>query len=121
VTRFYSWRVNGQWRGCPVEWWDALLGPKPDDDFDCNGCTSSPDRYMGYHIWPACRIHDWHYDIDGPDVPRILADLIFRINIWRILRAQNCPRLRAIYLSFAYWGAVSLVGRPFYRRGKRVP
>lgn len=113
--------IAGSLRECPSAWWSRLVGPKPENLWGgCDGCTSSPDYWMGYAVWPACVIHDWHYCDEGPDIPRILADLIFRINIWRVLRAQGCPRYRSAYVALAYWSAVAASGRRYFKRSKHA-
>lgn len=111
----YFFLVGGQWRLCRDEWWDAMLGPKPPAEYTCNGCTASPDIYLGYHLWPACRIHDYHNEQDGPDVPWILGNLIFRINVWRLLRIQGASWGRSVRVSALYWTGVTAFGWPFYR------
>jgi hypothetical protein len=111
--------IRGRLRDCPDTWWEPLIGPKPEADFDCNGCTASPDVYMGFHLWPACRIHDWHYDEKGPDISRFRADATFRLNIWRVMRAQGAPIHRAWYVAGIYYAAVRAAGGRAYR--PRVP
>lgn len=121
TARIIRLLVGGKERPCLSHWWEPLIGPKPHRKWKgCDGCTSSPDYWMGFAIWPACYIHDWHYSEDGPKYPRILADLIFRINIWRVLRAQGCPRFRAVYVSALYWWGVSIGGMAHFKgRGRR--
>lgn len=111
--------VSGEPRECPAELWERLIGPKPADDWkDCNGCSASPDSWRGLILWPGCRIHDWHYSSDGPDIPRILADLILRINLWRCLRAQGAPWWRAGFVAAGYHAGVTIGGRRAYKPGR---
>lgn len=109
--------VAGELRPCPREWWDALLGPKPPEGWDgCNGCTGAPDELWGFTLWPACYIHDAHYAGIG-NVPRFLADLIFRVNLWRLVRMQGGTRLQAVAIAGPYWLGVMIGGVPHYKRG----
>jgi hypothetical protein len=55
-----------------------MWGPAPPYDFEDNGCTFSPDGW--WH--KACRWHDYHYS-EHCDIPRILADLYFFLNLWK--------------------------------------
>lgn len=114
----YVFKVGGRDRNCPCEWWDCLIGPKPADDWaECDGCTCSPDYALGgFAIWPACRIHDFHYNVAAPPVTRGEADSIFRKNIYRCLRAQGCPWYRAAYTALVYWRAVRRFGASHYRK-----
>lgn len=103
--------VAGERRFVRPEVWDRLIGPKPSDDWTgCDGCTASPDSLAGYAIWPACRIHDWHWCEDGPGIPHVLSNLILRINVWRCLRAQGCPWWQAVPIAAAYWLGVTAGG-----------
>lgn len=111
-----TFTVGGERRSVPREWWDALLGPKPDDAWaDCDGCTGIPERLRHFLIWPACRIHDWQ--CSSGVVPRVLADLIFRINLWRLVRMQRGGWLAAVAVAIPLWLGVSVgallgIGRP---------
>lgn len=112
-----SFTVSGDPRECPAELWKKLIGEKPPEDWTgCNGCSASPDFWRGLILWPACLIHDWHYCAEGPDVPRVLADLILRINLWRCLRWQGAPRWRAAVVAATYHAGVTIGGRRAYKR-----
>lgn len=80
-----------------------MLGPKPPNDFDGNGCTGVPDGWW----YEACRYHDWAY---RPDVPisRWLADWYF----FRNLISRHCP----MSLAILYWFGVRCFGRRFFRK-----
>lgn len=115
----YRFVVDGEVRECPAELWDSLVGPFPPSDFICDGCTASPDHWRGVALWPACRIHD--HQCSTGIVPRILADLTFRINIWRCLRYGKTPLWRAVGVAALYWlgvrgGAAVGIGRPERKR-----
>lgn len=120
-VEIYTFRMkDGKERLCPAPLWEVMLGPKPPHDWaGCDGCTASPDSIGGKLLWPACRIHDYHYDGEPPDLPRALADLTFRINLWRILRAQGASRWDSIAVAGAYFAGVTLGGRRHYRRKDR--
>ena len=116
----YVFVVNGMDRICPAALWECLEGPKPPISFECDGCTMSPEETIGgFAVWPACRVHDWHYSSFAPnDVSRMKADAIFRKNIWRVLRNQGCPWYRAAYTAGVYWFAVRRFGAAHFRRPK---
>jgi hypothetical protein len=112
--------VAGEERECPRELWKSLLGPLPADEWGpCDGCTASPDEWRGIALWPACRVHDFHCST-GIE-PRIVADLKFRINIWRCLRYGRAPLWRALGVATLYWlgvrgGAAVGIGKPERKR-----
>ncbi len=105
--------VSGVYRTLPKPIWDKLLGPKPDEDFVNNGCTMSPDMVMGKPVWPACVIHDYHYNAPFK-TSRDVADRIFRENIKIVLQAYGMNFLLARLLAFFYYRAVRRAGKPFY-------
>lgn len=108
--------IAGEERECPRALWDALLGPKPQDDWGpCDGCTASPEQVGRYITWPACRIHDFQCLTRA--VPRPVADLILRINQWRCVRHQGGSKAEAAGIAGPYWlgamiGALLGIGRP---------
>lgn len=102
--------------------WEQLEGPKPDKDFPSDGCSWSPDNWLTlrrtYKLWPACHIHDFHYrcgPLGGTWEARRQADIIFRRNLHRLLRAQGSGRFRARRLSWMYWGRVRVWGASSYQ------
>ncbi len=108
-------RVSGELRECPADLWANLLGPTPPNDFECNGCTDSPDFWKGIPTWIACRRHDWHYNHRClPRVPQVLADLYLRLNLWRVARYYEAPWWRATYVCTVYWTAVRIAGSMAY-------
>lgn len=109
---------DGTDRHCPAELWDVMLGPKPPHQWPgCNGCSFAPDYAReGKIIWPACRIHDWHYCDESPHVLQHTADTTLRLNVWRILRAQGVSMVDASLVAASYFGGVTVGGRPHYRR-----
>lgn len=108
--------VAGELRRCPRALWEAMLGPKPEDGWGpCDGCTASPERVGRFLTWPACRIHDWQ--CASRAVPRVVADLILRINTWRAVRWQGGSRAEAAAIAGPYWigamvGALVGIGHP---------
>lgn len=112
----YRFTVSGEVRECPRALWGGLLGPLPPDDWtEGDGCSCSPDYWRGVALWPACRCHDWQCRTGV--VPRIVADLTFRINIWRCLRYGRAPLWRAVPVAALYWlgvrgGSALGIGKP---------
>ena len=107
--------VSGELRYLPCAIWDGLEGPKPDVPayFICNGCTLSPDYIRGKRTWPACVIHDYHYNSDlGLD--RKEADAIFRRNLKFILKAEGTIGFIAATLAAFYYAVVRKAGRSRY-------
>lgn len=105
--------VSGEWRTISKSVWDSLEGPKPPGrTFINNGCTCSPDYLQGKPIWPACVIHDYHYN--GGYVSREEADAILRRNVYKVLKAFGMNRIKAKVVSLAYWFAVRKAGRFAY-------
>jgi len=122
-TRKIEFEVGGQKCRLPVTMWQQLVGPHPLPHFKCNGCTASPDWLIKvrcglglglYAVWPACVIHDYHYN-GRIRLTRKEADDRFRENLWRVLRMQDCPAIRAWVVSRVYWAAVRLLGKDHYK------
>jgi hypothetical protein len=107
--------VSGEWRVLDPALRALLEGPLPPHDFENNGCTASPDYWLGYALWIACWVHDWHYSGAVPAMTRALADAIFRRNMYSILRAQGCGVVRSYRISLKYWAAVRLFGGRAYK------
>lgn len=105
---------SGQLHHVPTALWDKLEGPKPADpaSFINNGCTLSPDRIAGKPTWPACVVHDYHYN--HTDLSREEADARFRRNLFACLKAYGTFTPVAWALAFFYWRAVRRAGRSFY-------
>lgn len=120
--------------------WAQLRGPKPPEDFACDGCTLSPDVYRTwrgrtYKLWPACVVHDFHYrdtdlrwpgartpDLAGvwPVVPgnaagRSYADSTFRYNLRVLIALQGGSRWDQRRLSWLYWGRVRIWSARLFR------
>ena len=111
--------VRGTPRLCSREKeWDRLIGPKPPEDFECDGCSLSPDYIADRAIWPACIIHDYHYRASGLGVSRWGADWIFLRNVYRLLRLGRLNFGVAIYVSLIYWWAVRTKGGGAYTGGR---
>ena len=55
---------------------DLLVGPKPPDEFEGDGCSFSPDLWFR----AACRIHDWEYFL--------LRDMEPRTELWKTKRKE---------------------------------
>ncbi len=45
-----------------------MVGPKPPDWFESNGCSRSPDVLFGVDLRPAAHWHDWGYSLASVDV-----------------------------------------------------
>lgn len=99
--------------------WSRLEGPRPSLDFECDGCSHSPDVYTTatgrrFKLWPACVIHDYHYrtaDVLTRDAAgRREADRIFRENLARCIALQGGSKLAQRRLSWLYWGRVRIWG-----------
>jgi len=106
-------RVGGVSRAFPRASWDKLIGPKPPEGFESNGCTCSPDYLADRPVWPACVIHDWHYATGK--VSRWTADWRFFRNLYRLLRIGGLIFGAAFVLGLTYWWAVRTKGRAYWR------
>jgi hypothetical protein len=90
----------------------------------CDGCSWSPDDWRSIQLWPACLIHDRHYDPDSPlggtAAGRAAADAIFFRNLTRLLELQGAPFHLRSTLPWAYWSRVRLYGSGsyFYTEGR---
>lgn len=109
--------VSGEYRELPKVIWEGLRGPKPEDPaaFICNGCTLSPDTIRGKRAWPACVLHDYHYNHGF--VSRKQADDFFRHNLKFCLQADGMLGFLASGFAFIYWRAVRRAGRSRYNAG----
>jgi hypothetical protein len=99
--------------------WEQLEGHElVADGYSCDGCSNSPDSWRGYKLWPACVIHDRHYDPDSPLGTgwegRREADAILRRNIVRLVLAQGGSRTEAHRIAWLYWGRVRIWGQSAY-------
>lgn len=105
---------SGRVRHVPVAVWDALQGPKPANPeyFLNNGCTLAPDSVGGKPTWPACVLHDYHYNYTQLD--RKEADSLFRKNLQVCLEAYGTFVPVAWLIALFYWRAVRRAGRRFY-------
>lgn len=105
---------SGELRTLPVAIWNALWGPKPPvpHEFICNGCTMSPDFLFGKRAWPACVIHDYHYN--ETSLSRLVADQLFRENLKISLKADGMPGFLAATLAWGYYRAVRRAGKSRY-------
>ena len=74
-----------------------LEGDNPHNDFDFDGCTNSPDEYLGADLRPACCLHDYAYYRGGNAQSRNRADQRF----YRNLRKCDLPRWPARLYYFA--------------------
>ena len=113
--------VAGKPRSCRNEWWDSLEGSKPDTEFKCDGCSTSPDYWKHIHLWPACIVHDFHYReaIYGDDAAaRQEADRYLYANVVALVAMQGGSTTRARALGWLYWGRVRVWGRKAYRAGE---
>lgn len=114
MTPTFRVLVSGHYRELPIAIWKGLLGPKPEhpESFICNGCTMSPDFIRGKRTWPACVIHDYHYNVGAID--RADADTIFRENLKFCLKADGMLGWLADILAWFYYRAVRRAGRSRY-------
>lgn len=114
-----KFKVSGETRHFPAEYWLQLEGPKPPKpkEFECNGCSCSPDYFKHYDIWPACVIHDWHYgtSILGPNwAGRREADQILRRNLAKALALQGANKWYQWSIPYIYWGRVRIWAATHY-------
>lgn len=117
---FYHFVVSDEELQVSDRLWRQLEGPKPAAGYASNGCTNSPDRYhtitgVTYKLWPACVIHDYHYESGGNWKARQRADAVFRRNMVKQLALQGAGRARQQSLGWLYWGRVRIWGRSHYR------
>lgn len=103
-------KVSGEIRYMDQKLWNRLAGPKPPRSFENNGCSYSPDRILGYAIWPACVLHDWHYSGRVPGMDKKTADKHFRTNLWRALRYQGATWPMAAWITASRYIAVTKFG-----------
>ncbi len=83
------------------------------EDFECDGCSWSPDSWRGFKLWPACAIHDVLYRTGGYGgnwFGRWRADREFRQNLGRLLTIQGAPLYLAVALPWVYWRGVRMGG-----------
>lgn len=92
---------------------DRLEGPRPPADFECDGCSHSPDFIGGADLRPACAIHDFMYGQGGAEKDRMVADYVF----YRNLLACGLSR----FWANVYFRRVRLFGVSYfnYRPGQR--
>lgn len=89
-----------------------MVGPRPPENFRCNGCTMSPDKVFGVDLSPACYWHDYAYMLGGGENMRLLSDRLFFHNL------RSCGA--GYFVSMAYYLAVRVVGHWFFNyRGHR--
>lgn len=105
---------SGAIRSLPRAIWDRLEGPKPDDpaSYLNNGCTMSPDMLRGKRTWPACVLHDFHYNVGFMN--RKQADDIFRRNLETCLKADGMLHWLAKLFAYFYYRVVRRAGAAFY-------
>ena len=109
-------RVRDVPRYCFREVWDALIGPKPPEGWETDGCSFSPDYIANRHVWPACVIHDFHYS--GAGVSRWRADWIFFRNLYRLLRGGGLAFYASFAVALVYWWAVRTRAKGAYAVGR---
>jgi len=61
--------------------------------FVCDGCTWCADNWFGVSLFPACKVHDWHYSRGrrgraSTKNDRLMADKVFRYNIFIRMRTK---------------------------------
>lgn len=115
-VRFY---INGKAHFVRVSTWNRLLGPKPPERYACDGCTGVPDSMWSFDVWPACVIHDWHYDPDGPEIRRWVSDIVFGLNCYITLRIKGAGRILSASTAWSYYKGVAFLGAPFFKRFSR--
>lgn len=121
---FLTFRVSKQALDVSRRLWNLLRGPKPKAGFACDGCSMSPDKIRKYKIWPACVVHDFHYEPDAPLggtwYGRLVADRFLRDNIYDLMRAQGASHRFAKATSRLYYGRVRIWGAKayFYAEGE---
>ena len=80
-----------------------------------------PDTMLGLSVKPACSIHDWQYHYGRTFPDKINADMNFKDNMVRIIKAQNSwgfienLRLNRAQL---YYNMVKNFGGPAYWKNK---
>jgi hypothetical protein len=125
ATPDICFRVSGRTLQFDRKLWDLLEGPKPEEGWECNGCSFSPDFWYSpwtkqkYALVMACIIHDWHYSKTKPLGPgwraRMQADAILRRNLRIIVVYQGGTMGESERIAWLYWGRVRLWGRPAWR------
>ena len=111
--------VAGDRRMFPRAWWQALEGHELiPPGWSCDGCSRSPDWWRGYALWPACLIHDAHYEPGAPlgsnAAGRLRADRALRQNLATLLRLQGANEITAQAVSAFYWTHVRAYGTGAY-------
>lgn len=116
----WAWfKVSGDMRRAPVAWWFAMEKPEGGvpDGFECNGCSCSPDWWLGRVLWLACFVHDWEYSVPGSvgtREGRRAADARFRRNLQTVLQMQGVGWFRRRRIAWLYWGRVRVWGASHY-------
>ena len=117
-----AFKVGGKRIAITSDLWFSLLGPRPNHDFECDGCSNSPDSYHTitgrvFKLWPACVIHDYHYRTKGGLISltrdaagRREADRIFRENLRLCIAHSGGSKFDQRRLSWLYWGRVRVWG-----------
>lgn len=88
--------------------------------FEPNGCTASPDWFVGFWIQPACDYHDYLYWKGGTEKDRKRADTIFLAIMHHIIRnSWLCKhvsyfRNRSRVVAGMYYGQVTEFGKDHF-------
>ncbi len=121
--------VNGMYKDirllAPVSFW---LSTEAQRLRICNGCGPTswksfvPDTMYGLCVTPACNIHDWMYSYGVTMEDKDIADLTFKLNLYRIIDQKSgnwlFKKLRRVR-AYGYYLAVSWLGHAAYVKGKR--
>lgn len=86
--------------------WNKMIGPVPEDNFESDGCTNSPDAFGGVDLRTACHFHDYHYSLGKTEKDRKRADRLLHAN----LRSCDLSKFKA----GIYYRRVRLWGNQFF-------
>jgi hypothetical protein len=115
-----SFIISGKERQFSRALWEKLDGPKPEERFSCDGCSSSPDDWHSFTakkkipIVMACVTHDFHYrqkPLGEGYRARRKADAILRQNLRKVMMYYGASMKEAEHVAWLYWGRVRIWGR----------
>lgn len=122
-----EFKVSGRSLQFDRRLWFQLEGPKPQEGWECNGCSFSPDFWLSirtgkrYPLVVACVIHDHHYSEEKPLgagwKARAESDAILRRNLRRVIVRNDGSLGESERIAWLYWGRVRLWGGRAWRGG----
>ena len=122
--RFVSAEENGVLLYAPEAYWKLTTEDKK--HMGCGpgkwGDRAVPDSILGLDIKPACSIHDVCYAEGRTDEDKVIADILFLMNMLSIVHTKSWPVLRQIrsHQALTYYLVVEEYGESSFRHGKEI-